>query len=300
VVTKVSTNNGSIVDKVKESVEIPVQSNSASFTVNDPHHGTLTISYEFVTPEIAKRWLDDYNKKNRRQNRRHVDMIVRQISGGYWMLTTDALAFDWDGALLNGQHRLKGLVETGSTEPFVVIRGMDPESFNIIDGGRKREASDLLDRLGSYVNTTALGSALRAIMFYRERGHFGNPGISYSNAEVVRHLEDEVGIEYAVQRSKSLRQHGLKSTPPAVVAALYHIFSECSPDDVDPFMEKWATGLGITRENDPVYALRRRLDDPAIKSKNVKAALAIKAWNYYREGKSVTKMQIPEEFPKPL
>lgn len=273
---------------------------SQMLTVNDPDHGEITISYELVTPKIAQRWLAERNEHNRRINDRHKAMLRRAMGSDEWMLTPDAIAFDRDGQLENGQHRLSALIEAGKSQYFVVIRGLRRETFNITDVQRKRQVADLLDRVGSYVSTTKLGSALRLMLVYRTIGHFSEPNTQYSNAEILEHMTNEPSIEYAVDQAEQLRRNGLKAAPPSLIAALYHIFSEVSPDDVGEFMEKWATGIGINSGKDPVYALRRKLEDPAVTSKDMKAAYAIVAWNAYRKNKPLTRLRLPDEFPKPL
>ena len=50
--------------------------------------------------------------------------------------------FDGDGTLLNGQHRLWGIVESGQTLDFYVMRGVDPAILLVLDQGSLRSAHD--------------------------------------------------------------------------------------------------------------------------------------------------------------
>lgn len=271
-----------------------------TLTVNDPFHGELTFSHELVTPAMADRWLKKHNLRNRRINPRHVQMLTRQMTEGYWMLVTDAIGFDCNDEIVNGQHRLTAVKESGNAQHFIIIRGLNPETFDYIDLARKRQPDDLFTRLGGFINTTQLGATLRLMLIYRQTGQFRDPGNQLANAEIVHQLEREPGIEHAVHRAMQLRSEGLKFVPPSLVAALYQIFTECAPNEVDNFMEKLATGLGLSDKSDPIHAVRRRLEDSKGLTKNEKAELVIKAWNYHRRGEPVTKLVVRNSIPKPL
>ena len=85
-----------------------------------------------VTPDIAKDFLT-HNTGNRPINHRYVQMYVKQMQEGLWKLTTDAIGFAKNGRLINGQHRLTAIVESGITAPFIVAHNYDENTFEAID-----------------------------------------------------------------------------------------------------------------------------------------------------------------------
>ena len=69
-----------------------------------------------VGPDLAARWLDG-NTHNRPLKQTLVDRFVRDMQAGRWRLTHQGIAFDADGMLIDGQHRLWAIV-ISATSPF--------------------------------------------------------------------------------------------------------------------------------------------------------------------------------------
>lgn len=104
-----------------------------------------------VTPEIARQWLV-YNRINRPARPDVVRKYVQQIESGLWKRTHQGVAFTREGALLDGQHRLFAVVETGKTVQMLVFTNEPAENYEFIDCGRTRSNLDML-RLGQRNNT---------------------------------------------------------------------------------------------------------------------------------------------------
>lgn len=98
-----------------------------------------------VTPEMAYEWLTEHNSDNRRFRVSNMRRLVGIINRGEWHLTPDVVAFDEAGVLLNGQHRLQAIFETGQTLPLMVGKNFKRESFIAIDVGAHRSNADVLD-----------------------------------------------------------------------------------------------------------------------------------------------------------
>jgi predicted nucleic acid-binding Zn ribbon protein len=71
-------------------------------------------SIVYVTPEMAERWLG-HNKVNRNLRNRRVDQFARDMRSGRWQLTGEAIKFGKSGNLIDGQHRLWAVIESGCT-----------------------------------------------------------------------------------------------------------------------------------------------------------------------------------------
>ena len=63
-----------------------------------------------ITPEIAREMLKK-NTNNRPLSKRTLSRYVQLMKNGEWGITTDAIGFDVNGRLINGQHRLNEVVE---------------------------------------------------------------------------------------------------------------------------------------------------------------------------------------------
>lgn len=96
-----------------------------------------------------------------------------------------------------------------------------------------------------------------------------------------------------------------KPIPTRYLGALYWKLSDIDQDSANDFFNKYATGIGLS-ENHPIYVLRVKLmsDVASIKKYGVadKILWFVMAWNYYRQGKTITKLRYDKEadFPRPL
>ena len=97
-----------------------------------------TMKQEVVTPEVASQYLRA-NIVNRKLRPTVVKRYEEEMRQNSWTLTSDAIAFDEDGNLIQGQHRLNAVVKTGLAQVFWVARNMPNDSRQNLDSGSKRE-----------------------------------------------------------------------------------------------------------------------------------------------------------------
>lgn len=108
---------------------------------------------ETITPATAQRYLLKNSPRNRPLRSSRVAELSRDILRGDWRLSHQPIAFDTDGNLIDGQHRLNAIIQTGISLQVMVTRGVDPESFDVIDRGLKRSAGDVLGIHGDQAST---------------------------------------------------------------------------------------------------------------------------------------------------
>ena len=106
-----------------------------------------TINIETITPESAKLYLG-MNTNNRNVCKARVIEYLEQMRRGQWRLSPDAITFDTEGILINGQHRMLALVAYGKPLLFLVGRNYPKDTFSIIDTGKNRTAGDVLQVKG--------------------------------------------------------------------------------------------------------------------------------------------------------
>lgn len=95
-----------------------------------------------ITPTLAKQYLLE-NKDNRKLREKLIKKYASLMKNGEWVLTDQAISFDVNGRLLNGQHRLNAVVLSGVTIKSLVTRNLPGDSFKYMDQGAMRTQSDI-------------------------------------------------------------------------------------------------------------------------------------------------------------
>lgn len=126
----------------------------------------LIIDIESVTPSLAKTYLST-NTKNRSVRLRKVASFAAMMASGQWLLTHQGIAFDMDGVLLDGQHRLMAVMESGKTVRMAVFRNVpdtkDIKAMAVIDTGTIRSNPDQLRVCYNIKNSATVSAACTTI-----------------------------------------------------------------------------------------------------------------------------------------
>jgi hypothetical protein len=97
----------------------------------------MTSTLETITPDKAIAYLAK-STGNRPIIQRSVTELYAAIKTGKWRVTPNGIGFDVNGRLIDGHHRLTAITQAGLPVQSWVTRGLDPESWFAIDGGRRR------------------------------------------------------------------------------------------------------------------------------------------------------------------
>jgi hypothetical protein len=98
-----------------------------------------------VTPAIAEAWLASNYRENRKLRPPRIEEYALAMRNGEWKLTSQGIAISEDGELLDGQHRLNAVVQSGCSVWMWVFFGVASSAYLVIDNGM---AKDLAVRLG--------------------------------------------------------------------------------------------------------------------------------------------------------
>lgn len=94
-----------------------------------------------VTPQMATKWLEG-NVHNRPIRDGVVLRYANSMRCGLWRKTPEPIMFDTKDYLINGQHRLWAVIESGRTIPFFICYGVDPSVMLVLDQGTARSAHE--------------------------------------------------------------------------------------------------------------------------------------------------------------
>jgi len=258
-----------------------------------------------ITPAMASAWLADNHFDNRRLDDRNVDKISRDIKADRWVFDGNAIRFDKNGDIIDGQHRLWAIVMSGKPVSSLVIRNLDNEAKMTIDSGKARGNADFLHFKG-YTNTTVLASVCRLSIGYKEnegdlwKWAQGTSSKRLTPQELLHEASNNKKIEEAVKATQSLK-FSRKILSPATVAFCYYLFSSVSknPVVVDKFFSAFETGDNLTIDS-PILSLRNvfTIRDIDLKERHggnkamaYRVALVIKAWNAWKDNKQIKKFK---------
>ncbi len=115
-----------------------------------------------VTPSIAESWLSK-NDGNRKLAKAYVSRFAQDMRNGSWQVTGDAIKFDRNSRLIDGQHRLRACVQSGVSFRTMVIYGLEPELQMVIDTGKPRTGADVVSMHG-LPNSSAFHATMRVIL----------------------------------------------------------------------------------------------------------------------------------------
>lgn len=254
-------------------------------------------AWELITPKIAAMYLT-FNTNNRQKNPRSIAAYTRAMLRGEWKANGDAIRFDVNGALLNGQHTLEAIIRSGTTQLCLVVRGLPNDVFPTIDGGGKRSSGDVLG-LAGFKNRNSLSSVIGLLWAYETyRSNQVPPerrltGIQYEQvAKAIPEISETVNQHCSQTKNRFMNM----SVGAMLNFAIRHV----------PESKKFwsiATGDEPATKKNPAFAIRERWvsERGAIRKTQprILEALTIKAWNLFLLGREVGTLKLaPEEsFP---
>lgn len=244
----------------------------------------MRASVEVITPTKAQLYLER-NSSNRNVSWGNVEKYADEMRAGRWQLNGEAIIFDEAGNLLNGQHRLLAVIQSGQPLETLTVRGIEAEAFSTMDGGKPRSLADLLSIDGHKYEKTMAGIA-RYAYCYATRGVLSQ---ATSRGELYDFARDRPYISEVAALTKT-KAGRFSSVPVASVAYLANDGREYD-GKLDAFLTALGTGEGM-RRGDPRLTLREWMIEAAQrrdKTSGVTSFAAVaRAWNAWAEGKSLT------------
>lgn len=210
----------------------------------------ITTSIEDIGPRKADEYLDSVHPENRAICLRTVSAYSRDMQSGGWSDYTE-IRFDAAGRLIDGQHRMSAILESGATQTFLVIRGLPESCIQNLDAGRKRTVNQTTKMMGTQ------GTSSRHIAAGRLWLNFKNTGIQklFTRREILVEAESlEPDLSYVLDAH---RGNGL------CVLQAPHYLGFCFGhkaygEKIISLLQAVQSGENLTREM-PAYALREHI-----------------------------------------
>lgn len=260
-----------------------------------------------VTPAIAADWLENRNIGNRSKSAVTARRYGRLLQAKRWKCTHQGVAFNRDGFLIDGQHRLMAIVATGiAIKLFVIpfVEGMDEETFDVLDSGHRRQAAQLLDGPGA----TARAAAARYLGVVDDS--FGPEhkivqdilATSVETADVLEVVKDwpELMAWASVVGNANKNAHIPPGPHLAVLAQ-----AERSPhrDQIESWLEGINSGAGLGSQDPRLLVRNRFISGTRIAQGQVGQCrayrLLVKAWNAHATGRGLGVLKASESEARP-
>jgi len=188
------------------------------------------------------------NTSNRRVRRASVERLIAAIKSGQWEVTHQGIAIGEDGKLIDGQHRLLAIVESGVAVKLLVSTDVPNSSSRYIDIHTKRDLADRFRFVDDY-NVNKRACSIVSAYFQHALGEVK----LVNNMERVEtfFIEHSDEILWAARSSVGHKTYFGRSDVGAALMGYYRH----NPEGADVFNKNLSTGASLDAGH-PALALR--------------------------------------------
>jgi hypothetical protein len=271
----------------------------------------LEIEEMEVTPEVAMEWLEGMGK-NRRLSESNLDGIILAMRENRWHNDGTPIRFNKAGEMIDGQHRMTAIIATEQTHTFLVIRGVDEIAMTTLDTGKSRSRADVLTIHDPELKDVVSIAAAATICLRWDRGARGNHlrNAYVSNDAFIEFFDANRDAMIHANRIGKRASRALRGVTQQAMSLCAYLFDRIDSADADYFWDRVVDGAGLEKGS-PILALRRFFENEARSNRDnvradIAAAITIKAWNAYREGRDIELLRFrvggasPERYPEPV
>jgi hypothetical protein len=244
--------------------------------------------------------------QNRNLRPSFVAQYVRDMVNLNWSISNDAISFDVNGLLLNGQHRLNAVIQSETTQTFNFAVGLPHESFTKCDTGKARSGVDALSIKGKK-NAALVHSACNWLLhfdyFYSKDGSMQVAIPRKTNEDILECEAQNPELQSAVSAVQSCLRNGMFA-PFGVLAACYHLFHQKSEMQAEAFFKTLAGNdaechWALECRNKMLQWNANRAPRGPYRANDC-ARLLVTAWNKMRSGAPLTKLLFKKDGRLPV
>jgi len=259
------------------------------------------VRFELITPAVAQELLDatppgtNFRKLSENEARKYARFMA---AGTFRSLNGQTISIDNDGAIVDGQHRLRAIVISGQSLWMLVVRGVETSDAATIDVGYIRRLVQVLQ--GEGVKHYNVAAAL---------AYWSQWYLTGSRPDRRTDLQQQLNFVHKtpfVAEACGLGAYVDHVIPGAHGALLYLLAKNAGCEgQAREFLTSIATGANLGL-NSPAFRLRKKMlgfehTKGAKKTMDArgKLALLIKCWNLHRLGLPCLRLhwQDGEAFP---
>jgi hypothetical protein len=258
-----------------------------------------------VTPKKAAEYLEQ-NTANRPLSMRTVREFAAAMRRGEWQVTHQGIAFDTNGTLVDGQHRLAAIVEADMPVEITVFTDVPEGAFDVLDTGKRRNAADVLAIEGEK-SAVMLAAMVRTVWLYENRPELnwsgGDAGVS--NHQIVTTLEQHPKLRDFINIGEQIS--AANGMIKSAAGAVSYLVTQASRRDLSPWFDGIIEGTGLTK-GDPrllfrrvMFAHTRKQAGQPMRRRETRehVTLYLKAFNAWAGGETLTQLKYTPREPVP-
>lgn len=289
----------------------------ADYMMVETDHGIVTVSLVQLTPDRATELLAK-NTNNRNVSKDNIAKLAKYLKDGAFYFNGATVVISDTGTIMDGQHRLLAIEQTGISAPILLVEGVHPDALATIDQGRPRTVSDILTLDGVQMkNMTIANSIARSAVLLGSTPGRGNLAkdriyiadqvkadydalaLAANNAKTLTNLARNTGFSTA----RSFTNPNRVAVAPGVLGTLMYLMVQkgANPDHVEDFFRRIISGLPDPECPNIFLAARTRLittapllngDNDSIRTVN-NYEVFIRAYNAWRAKRDMKRLQEP-------
>lgn len=215
-----------------------------------------------ISPEYATRVLNEYEKfcddhpderMNRPVHQSQVNKYAADMKAGRWGRNHQGVAFDKNGILIDGQHRLWAVIESGVTVMMTITYGLEREAQLTIDSGLVRSTTDVAAIAGFEGVKPIHVGVVRSLV----RGTMPSKAL-YTRMEEMEMLKEHwKAIDFVVTAFPKQKMAGLSRAP--VMGAIARAWYTQDHDKLHRFIDIIVSGIVDDPSEHVVIVLRNWL-----------------------------------------
>ena len=279
--------------------------------VSHPNSGVIArvrSKVQKISPARAGQMLEA-NTSNRPLSRSTVRSFADAMRRGEWLVTHQGIAFDINGVLVDGQHRLAAVVEADVPVEMTVFTDVEAGTFDVLDTGKKRNAADVLAIEGEK-STTLLAAMVRTVWHYENRPDqsWSGGAAGVTNHQIVQALEANLGLrDYVAVGDRIAAETGMIKSAAGAAAYLVDQANSRKKTKMAQWHEGIAEGAGLDK-SDPRLMFRKAMFTMARKQAGVvqrrrdnreHVVLYLKAFNAWAQEAPLNQLRYSAREPAP-
>jgi hypothetical protein len=229
----------------------------------DPPPAMRTVSEAFNPSKCLK--ILEEKAPNRDVNQGHVQTLVRKILNGEWVETHQGVAFDVNGKLIDGQHRLWAVVESDKAVRMRVTYNVPAEAMPVIDDGKIRSLLDVarLDGFPTNINLTSAHTSCAKFMMQSQRKW--DSRLKPSKPEALAFLHKYLHrVDLGVRLLKASPKRGLSTAP--LMAVVARAADHADEHDLARFVRILHSGVQDANEDVAAILLRNWIQNALMRN----------------------------------